>query len=288
MLYSTITMLIGYKFILSTVALNFDTGGAHDFSVLTYNSRVFNVYDHLNEDYERSKQMINWIKHEESDIKCFQEFYNKSASKVFNTSKQLQQNGKYYSFVEPKLSSKGQEFGVAIFSKFPIVNKGRIEFKTKSRNDAIYADVLLKKDTIRIINVHLQSMSIAENVFEEKWDLKTNLRTLGRKLKNGFIARAQQLAAIEKYITNCPHRVVLCGDLNDPPYSYTYFKLQSMLQSAFEHAANGFGFSYNGKLFFLRIDNQFYGNGLKPTNHFTLRDIDYSDHFPVKAFYAIE
>lgn len=288
MLYSIAAMVIGYKFILSTVALNFDIGGEYDFTVLTYNTRIFNAYDHLNEQNQSSKKIIDWVKNDESDIKCIQEFYNKSDSKIFNTTSKLQQNGAYYSYTQPRLINKGQEFGLAIFSKFPIVNKGRIEFKEKSKNDAIYADVLIQKDTVRVINVHLESMSIAENIFEERLDFKTNVKNLTKKLRIGFVARAQQLAAVEKYITNCRHRVILCGDLNDPPYSYTYLKLQSMLESGFEQAANGFGFSYNGNLFFLRIDNQFHSEGLKPTNYFTLREVTYSDHFPVKAHYKFQ
>lgn len=288
MLYSAITILVGYKFIVSTIALNLDASEGHDLSVLTYNTRVFNVYDHLNKNFESSKKMINWIKQDDSDIKCFQEFYNKKDSEVFNTSEELMQNGKYYSYVQPKAVVDKQEFGLAIYSKFPIIDKGRVTFKEKSQNDAIFVDVVSKKDTIRIINVHLQSMSINANVFDEKYDWKTNLINLGKKLKKGFIARAQQLEAIEQYIVNCRYRVILCGDLNDPPYSYTYFKLQCMLNSAFEDAANGFGFSYNGKLFFLRIDNQFYGKGFKPVNHQTLRDVSYSDHFPIKVLYQIE
>lgn len=288
MLYSGIALLLGYKFILSTFAINVDIGGDHDLKVLTYNTRVFNVYDHLNKDYVSSKKMIEWVLKDDSDVKCFQEYYNKKDSKLFNTTEQLKQGGKYHAYIDPRLSTKGQDFGLAIFSKHPIIKKGRIEFKEKSKNDAIFADIVLNADTIRIINVHLQSMSIEGDHLVKNHDFKTIAQVVGRKLKAGFIARAQQLEAIEQYIEDCKHRVILCGDLNDIPYSYTYFKLQCMLNSAFEDSANGFGFSYNGKLFFLRIDNQFYGKGLKATNYFTLRAIDYSDHFPVKAHYKIE
>lgn len=288
MLYSAITLIIGYRFIFSTVAVNFDVGDQHDLSVLTYNTRVFNVYDHLNEEYQSSKKMIDWAVNDESDIKCFQEYYNKNSSEIFNTTKLLQRKGTYYAYAQPNLVSHKQEFGLAIFSKHPIINKGRIKFKEKSKNDAIFADILFKKDTIRVINIHLQSMSIGEGVFDSTQTWQTNVKNLGRKLKRGFIARAQQLDAIEAYIEKCPYPIILCGDLNDPPYSYTYFKLQCMLSSTFEDAANGFGFSYNGKLFFLRIDNQFYSPELQATDCFTLRDIDYSDHFPVKAYYKIK
>jgi len=283
---SGVTMLLGIKFIFSTFAINLNTDDEHDLSVLSYNTRVFNVYDHLNKNYESSKKMINWVLQDDSDIKCLQEFYNKKQSKIFNTTERLRKNGAYHAYVDAKYEGKSREFGLAIFSRYPIIDKGRIEFKEESSNDAIYADIVKGTDTIRIINVHLQSISISEGLLEDN-GLKKITRAVALKLKRGFIARAKQLHEVEKYIENCKYRVILCGDLNDLPYSYTYFKLQSMLHSSFENAGNGFGFSYNGTLFFLRIDNQFYSDGIEPIGYFTLREVSYSDHFPIKAYYKL-
>ncbi len=289
MLLSALTLLIGYKFIFSTVAINFDNTSKSDFSVLSYNTRVFNVYDHLNEGNHSSEKMLDWVKNDDSDIKCFQEYYNLTSSETFNSTQKIKNGGQYYAYVQPRLVSKKQEFGLAIFSKFPIIKKGRIEFSEASSNDAIFADVVIeKKDTIRIINIHLQSMSIDEKNLTNTDEWKSNAKSLGKSLKRGFIARAKQLDAVEKYVLESPHRVVLCGDLNDTPYSYTYFRLLQTLRSTFEHAGNGFGFSYNGKLFFLRIDNQFHSKDLFPSNYETLRSVKFSDHFPIKGFYRFE
>jgi endonuclease/exonuclease/phosphatase family metal-dependent hydrolase len=64
--------------------------------------------------------------------------------------------------------------------------------------------------------------------------------------------------------------------------------MKSLLNNAFEEAGNGFGFTYNGKLFFLRIDNQFVDEGLTVTDFRTHRNIPFSDHFPISATYSLD
>jgi endonuclease/exonuclease/phosphatase (EEP) superfamily protein YafD len=186
------------------------------------------------------------------------------------------------------LSGKRGFVGVAIFSRFPIINQGDIVFGENTLNKGVYVDVAVNRDTIRVFNVHLHSMSIkADSLFATSGyqEIKENYLDTFRRLRTGFAARGQQIAILEEYIRSSPYKVVVCGDFNDIPYSYTYQKLRSNLKNAFEEAGRGFGFTYNGKLFFLRIDNQFFDPRLSALAFSTLRDIPYSDHFPIFATY---
>ena len=106
-------------------------------------------------------------------------------------------------------------------------------------------------------------------------------------LKKGFQKRAEQLKEVEIYIQNSPYPVILCGDLNDLPYSYTYTRLNKFLNNAFEKAGNGFGFTHNGKLNFLRIDNQFFDSRFQIHSFETIHSIKFSDHYPIKAVYSL-
>ncbi|NJK84303.1 MAG: hypothetical protein HC912_11470 [Saprospiraceae bacterium] len=92
---------------------------------------------------------------------------------------------------------------------------------------------------------------------------------------------------LQNYILNSPYPVVICGDFNEMPYSYAYMRLRRHLHDAFSYAGRGFGFSYNGRLFFLRIDYQLFSEGLRASAFRTRRDITYSDHFPLEATYYI-
>jgi len=105
-------------------------------------------------------------------------------------------------------------------------------------------------------------------------------------LRRGFISRAKQIKDLLSSIEECKYKLILCGDLNELPYSYTYFALRNLLDNAFEKAGNGFGFTYNGKLFFLRIDNQFFSKEISIHKFMTHRNVDFSDHFPLTATYS--
>jgi endonuclease/exonuclease/phosphatase family metal-dependent hydrolase len=177
---------------------------------------------------------------------------------------------------------------MAIFSKYPILKKGNVQVRDKYSYGAIYADILFQKDTIRVYNIHLKSMSINTEALKDTDNLKKNYFDLFRRLKNGFSQRAKQVRLIQESIEKCPYKVILCGDLNDLPYSYTYYKLSQVLENAFEQGGRGFGFTFNSWLFFLRIDNQFFSESIQIKDCETIREIDYSDHFPIKATYWVE
>ena len=285
--YHLVILVIGSAFIKVSYAVH-ATSEKGKLSVLSYNVRVFNNYTHLrNEAYISSKKMIGWSVASEADVKCFQEFYNQDRSDIFNVHNQLI-NSEWPHFERVIVftdRAKG-EFGTAIYSRYPIVNSGQIEDENGNFLNTIFADITMGQDTIRIYNTHLESMAIDEENVVNTDKLVENYIDTGYRLRNGFMNRAVQIDALKSSIKSCPYKTILCGDLNEIPYSYTYFSLRSILNNAFEKAGNGFGFTYNGKLFFLRIDNQFFSRDMKAHNFFTFRNVNFSDHFPIMASYS--
>jgi endonuclease/exonuclease/phosphatase family metal-dependent hydrolase len=257
--------------------------------ILSYNTRVFNIYD---EDMVRTlspKKMTDWIRGTNSDVICLQEFYNEPGSKDFNTVRMINQAKKYNVYNLPVFTNRvGAQFGIAIFSRFPILQSGEISFTGNTQNQAIFADVVINTDTVRIYNLHLQSMHIDDNhMISYHGDLKDGVKNLYSRLKYGFIQRSQQVRSIKNHIKKCRYRIIVCGDLNDLPYSYSYHQLKSILKNSFTSVGRGFGFTYNGNLPFLRIDNQFYSENIKANSFVTMRNIRFSDHFPVIGTYTI-
>lgn len=280
-------IVIGFAFIKVSYSISRnDSKGV--LKVLSYNVRIFNNYAHLrNEEYISSRKMIGWSVENDAQIKCFQEYYNNDNSDVFDVRKKLTKAGwnqNHFKIVHrDRLKA---EFGLAIYSKLPIINTGEIYSETGKFLNAIYADILRGKDTLRVYNTHLESMSIdVENVVNTD-KLARSYKDTGYRLRNGFVTRSQQIKELVKSIKACDYKIILCGDLNELPYSYPYFSLRNQLHNAFEKAGNGFGFTYNGKLFFLRIDNQFFSKDINIHNFMTHRNIDYSDHFPLTASYS--
>ncbi len=290
-LYSLLTLLVGYHFVLVTVGIHFPDPTPPHFEVLSYNTHIFNAYTRKPHN-EKNRQFVNWVANDGAAIKCFQEFYNLDSSVTFNSVAQLMAKGQYELYFEKADTDDLHGYiGLAIFSKFPIVGRGVLQAKEFRPYGAMYADLKIGRDTLRVYNIHLESMSIDERALLDAGNsekLKKGSLEVFRKLKTGFVSRARQSKILRDHIRQCPHRVILCGDLNDLPYSYTYYMLRSELYNTFEGVANGFGFSYNGRLAFLRIDNQFYGAGLRPHYLYTLREVGYSDHFPLRAAYSIE
>jgi len=297
-LYSLFVLIIGFPFWQASISLggiwkeNIDTT-KNSLSVLSYNVREFDVYQQRDNKYSITKNTIGWIKNDTSDIKCIQDFYNAESAEIFNTREQLsaqESDTPYYFHVRYTSANhrKGQ-FGIAIFSKHPFINKGEVPFRIRTDNGAIFADVVKGKDTIRIYNIHLESMSINQNELQPIDNPEETFWYAGKRLKKGSSMRAGQVQTITEHIKTSPYPVVLCGDLNDLPYSYTYFKLRGSLDNSFESKGLGTEFTFNGKLFFLRIDNQFYDDDKLDCIYFnTHREISFSDHYPIRAVYEIE
>jgi endonuclease/exonuclease/phosphatase family metal-dependent hydrolase len=261
-----------------------------DFKVLSCNVRIFNVYEHLRDhDFKSSIKMMEWLRDNDADILCLQEFYN-SISPIFESQKKI--SVKYpFSYVEPFLIYEKQIFGMAIFSRFPILNFGSVKFREKSNNQIIYIDIKIKQDTIRVYNIHLQSISIDE---EELINTTLSLQSGNKWLraviryKKGCIQRASQVNTLVKHILACPYPCVVCGDINEPPFGYVYEQLSETLLNAFQLTGTGIGSTYNGKIPFLRIDNIFAHELLTPVHFKIHKEILYSDHFPISCTYKIK
>ncbi len=287
-----VLLIINWKFIERTISFSGTQNQQAELSVLSYNIRLFNVYpQYADKNFSSSRKIIDFLKKSEADVLCLQEFYNDPKDTLFNTIHRIRKKYKYYYFSETYKNRAGASFGMIIFSKYPIKNRGKVVFHERSNNQTIYADVLLPHKTVRIYNMHLQSMSIndkeiAESNFDTK--SKTNVLNAFTKFKKGTINRSIQVDTLVGHIKASPYNVIVCGDLNDPPYSYTYETLSDQLNNSFEEKGNGLGITFNGRLPFLRIDQQFCDQDIEVVSFETQHNITYTDHFPIKAGYLFK
>jgi len=282
-----IALVIGWKYVGVTFQFRTDPEPKKGLSVLSYNVHMFS-YSKGDAKNSTSKNLIQWLKENPSDIKCFQEFYQDPTTPSRNTIKQLGKETGYHHFYQViQGNPRSSTFGMAIFSKHPIVNEG-IVLDSRSTNGIIFADIKVEKDTIRIYNAHLESMNIPSAELGDFEGIKENYRQTLRKLKRGQVTRATQLEILMEHMENSPYANILVGDFNDVPYSYTYFTLRNIMNNGFEKAGKGFGFTYNKVLFFLRIDNVFFDDVLEILDFKTHSEVDYSDHYPVSAVFSLD
>ncbi len=87
-------------------------------------------------------------------------------------------------------------------------------------------------------------------------------------------------------IQKSPYPAIICGDFNDTPMSYTYWKLSRGRRDSFKDAGKGFGATYSMLQPLLRIDYILSPKDVRATSHKIVK-LKYSDHYPVVATFAM-
>ncbi len=293
-------MLLAWNYYARLLAINTEKevpAGTKTLQVLSFNTHMFNVYSDESADQRSAVEMADWIATNPADVYCLQEFYSKRNSDLYNTISRIGvRYNKFRFFSVSRASHKRGDVGIAIFSKYPIIHKGVINFSNEQTpNRVAWVDLNVDGDTVRVYASHLQSMSIKREDIEDTYSSLSNEdsfkkrgRNLARRLRSGFITRGEQVEMLLDHVRESPYRSIVCGDFNDTPFSYTYNKLAKELDNAFVKAGTGVGATYNGPLPFLRIDNQFYTDGLDAVTFETHNEMGLSDHFPISAKYVVE
>ncbi len=262
---SGIVLLIGWIFFPPFLKFSEkNTARNNDIKVMSYNVRMFNVYKWIKQD-DIDQKIFSFIKEKDPDILTIQEYYNSKQNKISYP----------YSYIVSK--SKKKKFGLAIYSKFKIINKGSLDFK-QSANNAIFIDILKGKDTVRVYNLHLQSLKI--NPRKENFGEKNSEKLIAR-LKNGFKKQASQVAVFLDHEKKWNGKKVICGDFNNTAFSWVYRQISKGKKDAFEEAGIGFGKSFN-YFFPMRIDFILTDNKTQIHNFKTYTP-KYSDHFPIMS-----
>ncbi|MFV8226509.1 endonuclease/exonuclease/phosphatase family protein [Christiangramia aquimixticola] len=271
-LLSLFILILGYNYVAGFVKLsgeevaeNTDVG----FNLMSYNVRMFNAYKWTQT--ENIPGLItNFIKEKSPDILCVQEHYVGAA-----------ELSKLYPYKYIKLKEKNAEFGSAIFSKFPIIKTHSVDFPHDGNNNAIYTDVVINKDTLRIFNVHFQSLNIKPGIDDlQKEDSKKLLGRIG----HGFSLQQEQAEMMMEEVNRSPYKTIIAGDFNNTSFSYIYdmVKQDDRFNDAFLEAGSGFGKSFKLNYFPLRIDFLLIEKSLN-IMEFERFEVDFSDHYPIST-----
>lgn len=264
-LLSTLILLLGWFTIPNIYKFSKkDTSEKNELKIMSYNVRMFNYWNWI-DDKNILKNINNFIKEESPDILLFQEYFHQ---------KELKFNYKYKYLKPSKLNSN---FGLAIYSKFPIVNKGSFDFKNTS-NNIIFTDILKNKDTIRVYNIHLQSLGL--NTDKDNFG-QENPKKLIARLQEGFKKQAEQTTVFLEHEKKWNGKKIVAGDFNNTSYSWVYNQISEDKKDAFIEAGSGFGKSFN-YWFPMRIDFILTDKNAK-VNQFTSFTEKNSDHFSIQA-----
>ena len=257
--------------------------------VMSFNVRTFDRYNWADNPSTRA-DLLQLISEEDPDILCIQEFYNMRRGPFLDRDIAEAMQNAPHRHLEYSLRGGAGKYGVATFSSNPIVDKGSIQFEN-TINLSIYTDILVGEDTIRVYNNHLQSIHFdrANYGFLDSLGLRYNneqlegLIDISDRLRDAFIKRSEQAAIIAAHIEKCPYPVLVCGDFNDTPVSYTYYRLSNEMEDAFTSAGWGTGRTYIGKFPSFRIDYILHSRSFE-TLYFARKKVRFSDHFPIIAY----
>lgn len=210
-------------------------------NLMSFNVRLFNQNENIDDD-KIEKKIVEMIKEKKPNVLCLQEF------NLTESTKELFDAFNY---------KKNNDNKLQIFTNYRVIKSGYI----KSKNICIYKDIVLN-DTIRVYNIHLQS----------NW-VKT--------MKSSYQNRVSEALKIKKHINKSPYPVIVCGDFNDTPLSYTYSTLKKGLADSFQESGIGIGNSYVS-IPTLRIDYILHSQKYESYNYKKLK-YKFSDHYPISC-----
>jgi endonuclease/exonuclease/phosphatase family metal-dependent hydrolase len=263
-------LLIGAKQISVTFAAHFSEGDnavkpKNSFRIISWN--VANMYGLSNKadiKQHNRKELAQSVLDLQPDFICLQEFNHsytqgENADNIGLFSKQFP----YYFYSKDFNKENGYyTSGSILFSKYPILDSGKIDYPGKYTGSLIYMDVRIKNDTVRIFTTHLQSFGFNNadyadfNKIKESSEASIDAsKNIFVKMKAAFTTRGVQTDIVCSQTDSVKHPSIVCGDFNDVPTSYTYFNIRGKYrQDVFLEKGWGVGKTYNALAPMLRID----------------------------------
>jgi len=293
-----IMLLIGYRQVSVVFAFHFkntfsEKKDSSNIRIVDWNLRGFNgLYQSRNTKKMVRTELAESILKLNPDIICLQEF-NHSYGTTTHPHEQANNidlftpTHPYYYFSKDYKTANGYTAGSIIFSKFPIIDTGRLRFP--KGESALFIDIQKGTDTIRIYTTHLQSFKFKKNDYENIDKVENNdsaaltaSKNVFEKMRPAFKKRAIQADLLKEWLQNTPHPSILTGDFNDVPNSYTYFTIRGNRQDAFLQKSCGIGRTFVSLAPTLRIDYILPDKSFK-VKQFELEDEGLSDHFMLVA-----
>jgi endonuclease/exonuclease/phosphatase family metal-dependent hydrolase len=300
-LFPLAALILGYSNIRALIGFNKDVPfskqkPADCIRILSWNVRSFNESSRKIELSTSNRvDILKFITEFQPDVLCFQEFLEPNYARFYSNRNDLVRLGfKYvYSVADYQRENKRFQVGVAIFSKYPILDSARYQYQgpknLRAAESLIYADISFKGNKIRVFNTHLQSVLFQERDYHNVRIIKNAedsmlaaSRSLVKKLKTGYTLRSAQVALVRKLLDESPFPEVICGDFNDVPNSYTYFKMRGDRNDAFKEKGNGIGRTFREISPTLRIDYIMADQQFEVKSYKRLL-VPYSDHYPIMS-----
>ena len=301
-LLSLATLIIGYTNIRALVGFHYGKDVTAEkpegsIRIMTWNVTWFD--EQLKADKSRISyrvKMLDFIREQRPDVVCFQEYFEPHSKRYpYNNRSDITKLGYPYSMVVYDYTGwkNAWQTGIAIFSKFPITDSIHMKYpgplNLRAAESLIAVDLDIGGKKIRIVTTHLQSVLFKVNDYHNIEIIKSASdsmleasKSVALKLGQGYKLRRQQVDIVRKLLDESPYPEIICGDFNDVPNSYTYFKIRGDRKDAFIQAGRGIGRTFSNVAPTLRIDYIMTDKRFD-INQYVRHFVPYSEHYPVIA-----
>lgn len=272
------------------------------FKVLTFNVKNFNVMKSGDDriDNREGQATVKYILDQDADVVLLQEA---ALSADYNDLKLMKP---WMKTIRKKYPYRDHGYhDQVIWSKHPYtkvedpaIKDGFASPDDPVRNYHFYAracDVMVPGHTVRFFNIHLHSIGLSSEDKETYMDLtnfdNVNDRDKMKKVRYGLVAKlryafrihAVQTRILRQVIDQSGENVIVCGDFNDTPASYSYYTMRGKdLKDAYVDCGFGPTFTYHENRFYFKIDHIFYRGDMTATEISRDREGS-SDHYPQVA-----
>lgn len=280
-LYNAFFILIGVHFVARNIQFNTSDKSEKDIKICSFNSNVQSVYNDGNTSKEINKHLVE----NKYDVAVLIEWLD-AKGKISSSAYPYQQ------FIKLDAKKNKYNYGLRFVSKHKILNWERIKYTHHTNNMAAFFDVEINNEIIRFFTVHLHSNSVSSKDYhtlvnvEMDDDYKHYAVNFAKRLKTQIQRRADQTNTVLAAIDESPYPVVIMGDFNDTPQSFTYQQLKEGRKDAFIERGSGWGATYLKPFPILRIDYILHGDELECTSYNCNSNIK-SDHALVEASFKM-
>lgn len=259
-----------------------ETVSEEGLKVMTYNTAFYNGGA---SDKSGNYPICEYIEHSDVDIICLQESKEMSGIKRYGFDQKMKKRG----YKTRRIGAASREY-LRVYSKHPILSVYRIPYRGRI-NGSIAVEVLYEGDTVLVVNNHFESYALTESdkeVYhellkaEEREKVEVKSKRILQKMHRACRQRGTQVDAVCEYVKGRGLKaVIVCGDFNEPPVSYSSQRFSSFLQSAYAQSGVGIGATYRKPGFTFRIDHIFISDYWESTTTYVDRSATWSDHFPL-------
>ena len=244
--------------------------------------------------YENGFEKVrDYLQEQQADIVCVQEDADTWRRYV------LREYAKILPYNDTLIiSNSGQTFNaLGIHTRFPIVKRERIVYPSLANGSAAWW-LKVGEDTLIVVNNHFESCHLTSEDRKQyrhiikgemsRDSLRAESTLLLVKLAEANAKRSSQIRTVKDYVEkHADYPIIVCGDFNDNPISYSRHTMGEVLTDCFVATGRGVGLSYNQKAFSFRIDHIFCSKDIQPYNCQIDEKMDASDHYPVICWLKI-